>query len=76
MKPRSSGRFVTLSAWSLLGFLAGNKTGTEEIELAEALGLTPPLVRYHLEVLQSADLVAHVEGSEPTDRYVVAPASL
>ncbi len=60
----------------LLDYLARKKIGTEEAELAEALGLTLPLVRYHLEVLQSADLVAHVEDSEPTDRYVVALAGL
>lgn len=61
----------------LLGYLAGEKTGMEEVELAEALGLTPPLVKYHLEVLRSADLVAHVEGSvgEAADRYIVAVPS-
>lgn len=62
----------------LLGYLAGNKTGMEEVELAEVLGLTPPLVKYHLRVLQSADLVAHLEDSEPgrTNRYVVAIAGV
>jgi DNA-binding transcriptional ArsR family regulator len=60
----------------MLGYLAGSKTGMEEVELADALGLTPPLVKYHLGVLESADLVAHVEDSAPgtTDRYVVAIA--
>ncbi|HXR31517.1 MAG TPA: helix-turn-helix domain-containing protein [Solirubrobacterales bacterium] len=62
----------------LLGYLVGNKTGMEEVELVEALGLAPPLVKYHLRVLQSADLVAHVEDSEPgaTGGYVVAVAGL
>jgi len=60
----------------LLGYLAGKKSGTEEDELAEVLGLTPPLVKYHLEVLRSADLVAHVEESAGgADRYIVAAPS-
>ena len=60
----------------LLGYLAGSKSGMEGVELAEALGLTLPLVKYHLGVLRSADLVAYVEDAEPetTDRYVVALA--
>ncbi|HEX7244218.1 MAG TPA: helix-turn-helix domain-containing protein [Solirubrobacterales bacterium] len=59
----------------MLGYLAaGRKKGMEEDELADALGLTPPLVKYHLGVLQSADLVAHVEESArgAVDRYIVA----
>jgi DNA-binding transcriptional ArsR family regulator len=61
----------------LLGYLAGKKSGTEEDELAEVLGLTPPLVKYHLGVLQSADLVAYVEESArgAADRYIVAVPS-
>jgi DNA-binding transcriptional ArsR family regulator len=60
----------------LLGYLAGNKTGMERVELAEVLGSTLPLVNYHLRVLQGADLVTHVEDSESgtTHRYVVAIA--
>ena len=62
----------------ILGYLAGNKTGIDEVELAEALGLNPPLVKYHLRVLQSADLVAPVKNSEPgaIDRYAVVAADL
>lgn len=61
----------------MLGYLAGKENGTEEDELTEVLGLTPPLVKYHLGVLRSADLVAHVEGAAhgATDRYVVAMLS-
>ena len=56
----------------ILGYLAGKKAGIDKVELAEALGLNPSLVKYHLRVLQSADLVAPVEDSEPgaVDRYV------
>jgi predicted ArsR family transcriptional regulator len=62
----------------MLGYLAGKKTGIDRVELAEALGLNLPLVRYHLGVLCSADMVAHVEDSGPgtTDRYVVVAAGL
>lgn len=61
----------------LLGYLAGKKSGTEEKELAEVLGLTPPLVKYHLKVLRSADLVARVEefARGAADRYIVAAPS-
>ncbi len=61
----------------LLGYLAGKKSGTEEDELAEVLGLTLPLVRYHLGILQSADLVAHVGDSarEVADHYIVTMPS-
>jgi len=56
----------------LLGCLARSKTGMEEAELSEALGLTPSLVTYHLGILRSADLVAHVEDAKPGTplRYV------
>jgi DNA-binding transcriptional ArsR family regulator len=62
----------------MLGYLAGEKTGIDEVELTEALDLNPPLVKYHLRVLQSADLVAPVEDSEPgaIDRYAVVAADL
>lgn len=61
----------------MLGYLTGKEGGTEEDELADALGLTPPLVKYHLGVLQSADLVAYVEGSarRAAGRYIVAVPS-
>lgn len=60
----------------ILGYLEGKKTGIDEVELAEALGLNPPLVKYHLGVLHSADLVAPVEDPEPgaIDRYVAVAA--
>lgn len=59
----------------ILGYLAGKKAGTDEVELAEALGLTPPLVKYHLGVLRSADLVAYNEPGT-TGGDVVAIAGL
>jgi DNA-binding transcriptional ArsR family regulator len=61
----------------LLGYLAGKKSGTEKDELAEALGLTPPLVKYHLGVLQSAGLIAPVENQAPgaIDRYIAAASA-
>jgi predicted ArsR family transcriptional regulator len=57
----------------MLDLLAKKETGIDQVELAEALGLNPSLVKYHLRILCSADMVAHVEGSEPgtIDRYVV-----
>lgn len=62
----------------ILDFLAGKETGIDEAELAGTLGLNPSLVRYHLRVLQSANLVAPVEGSEPgaIGRYAAVPAGL
>lgn len=66
-----------LKRLELLGYLAGKEGGTEEDELADALGLTSPLVKYHLGVLRSADLVACIEGSArgAADRYIVAVPS-
>lgn len=60
----------------MLGYLAGAKVETDEIELAETLGLSLPLAKYHLGVLRCADLVVPTEGSGPgtTDRYVVSVA--
>lgn len=60
----------------MLGYLAGRKIGTGDAELANALGLSLPLTKYHLKVLQGADLVAHVENSGTADRYVVAATGL
>lgn len=56
----------------ILGLLAEEKSGVEEDELAEALDLPLPGMRYHLKILQSADLVAHIEGSVhgAADRYI------
>jgi predicted transcriptional regulator len=58
----------------MLGYLAGEKAGIGETELAEVLGLRLPLVKYHLRVLQSAELVTHVEDPQPSaaERYVVS----
>jgi len=52
-------------------------TGMDEGELAEALGLTTPLVKYHLTVLHSADLVAQVDDGEHGNagRSYIASAS-
>jgi DNA-binding transcriptional ArsR family regulator len=59
----------------ILGFLAGSETGCDESALAKALGEPPARLRYHLKVLQSADLVAHVGDGETTERYAVAVQS-
>ena len=48
----------------MLGYLAGKKTGIDQVELAKALGLSLPLVQYHLGVLHCADMVTPVEDSE------------
>jgi len=57
----------------ILSFLTQKRGGTEA-DLADGLGLTFPVVAYHLKVLAGADLVADTESPEPgaTDRYVVA----
>ena len=62
----------------MLGYLAGKKTGIDRVGLAEALGLNLSLVKYHLGVLCSADMVAYVEGPEPgtIDRYVVVAGAV
>jgi DNA-binding transcriptional ArsR family regulator len=62
---------------AMLGYLAGKESGTEEDELADVLGLTPPLVKYHLGVLRSANLVANVEESVrgAADRYIATVRS-
>jgi len=56
----------------ILGFLAGSETGCDESDLAKALNEPPAKLRYHLGVLQSADLVAHVGHGEAARRYAVA----
>jgi len=62
----------------MLGYLAGKKTGIDQVELADALGLNLPLVKYHLGVLCCADMIAHVEDSEPgaIDRYVAVAGAV
>lgn len=47
----------------IFGYLT-QKDGADETELVEMLGLTTPTVRYHLSVLQDADLIVQVEGTE------------
>ena len=54
----------------ILGVLAGSKTGIDEAELVEALGESPSKMRYHLSVLQSANLVED-PAQETCGRYVV-----
>jgi DNA-binding transcriptional ArsR family regulator len=50
------------------------KGGANDEELVVAFDLSAPRVRYHLSVLQSADLIAHVEDREQgtADRYIAA----
>lgn len=60
----------------ILGCLTKKEAGTSEEELIEALGLTPSRVRYHLAVLQSADLIAHVDrASGALDQYVATASA-
>jgi|GEM_PF-1052707 len=60
----------------MLGYLMQkNGTGTDEAELVEALDLSAPRVKYHLLVLQSADLIAHVDDLEGTANRYIAAAS-
>ena len=60
---------------AMLGYLMEKRgTGTDEEELVEVLDLSPPRVKYHLSVLRSADLVAHVDG-RGQGRYIAAAAA-
>ena len=56
----------------------GDGTRTDEREIADALGLTVPKVKYHLMVLHDADLIAIDEGQGQgeTERSFIASASL
>jgi DNA-binding transcriptional ArsR family regulator len=58
----------------MLGALAGEKVGADEVELAETLGLSIPLARYHLRILCCADLIASAgeQGQGTATRYVAA----
>jgi predicted transcriptional regulator len=58
----------------MLGALAGRKTGADEVELAETLGLSLPLTKYHLGVLHCAGLIARVGDQDQgtASRYVAA----
>lgn len=61
----------------MLGYLRQKGTGTDEAELVVALGLSAPRVGYHLSVLRSADLIAHVDDWKQgtADRYVAASSA-
>jgi len=58
----------------ILGYLTEKRAGVDESGLADALGSSRLLVRYHLEILQSAGLVARTKGPQPSaaERYVVS----
>jgi DNA-binding transcriptional ArsR family regulator len=57
----------------MLGYLRQKGTGTDEAELVTALDLTAPRVKYHLSVLRSAGLIAHVEGRK--QGYIAAASA-
>jgi DNA-binding transcriptional ArsR family regulator len=62
----------------MLGYLVEKKgVGTDEGELAEALDLSASSARYHLLVLGSVDLIAHVDDRKQgtDDRYVAAASA-
>lgn len=60
----------------MLGYLAQKKgEGTDEAELVEALDLSTPRVKYHLLVLSSAGLIAHLEDQELGAAGYIATAS-
>jgi DNA-binding transcriptional ArsR family regulator len=59
----------------ILGYLVQKKgTGTDEAELVEALDLSAPRVKYHLLILQNADLIAHVDDLAQ-GRYIAAASA-
>jgi Helix-turn-helix domain len=63
---------------AMLGHLMQKRSGgTDEAELADALDLTMPTVRYHLMVLRDADLVTHVgdRGPGTAGRYIAAASA-
>jgi DNA-binding transcriptional ArsR family regulator len=47
----------------IFGYLT-RKGGAGEAELVGALGLTPPVVNYHLSVLRDAGLIVQIEGGD------------
>jgi predicted ArsR family transcriptional regulator len=62
----------------MLGYLMQKKgMGTDEAELVKALDLSASQVRYHLLVLSSADLIAHVDDWKQgtAGRYVAASSA-
>jgi DNA-binding transcriptional ArsR family regulator len=58
----------------IFGYLT-QKGAADEAELVEALDLAAPRVRYHLSVLQSAELIAHVAGGEAGHSYIAAASA-
>lgn len=63
---------------ALLNYLMERReTGTDEEELVEVLDLSASRVKYHLLVLRSADLIAHVDDLEQgtSSRYIVAASA-
>lgn len=56
----------------MLGYLAGEEAGIDEVKLAEALGLNPLLVKYHLKVLRRADLVVSVDREPGASEHYIA----
>jgi len=58
----------------MLGYLMRKRgTRTDEAELVEALDLPAPKVKYHLVILQGADLIAHTD--DPTQGYIAAASA-
>lgn len=63
---------------AMLGYLMQKRNeGTDEDELADVLDLSLGKVKYHLQVLYEADLIAHAEGRESTgaERYIAAASA-
>ena len=60
----------------VLGYLIGRGEGTSAHELADALGLDPAKVSYHLEVLRDADLVIQVEEGQGHGERAYAAAGI
>jgi DNA-binding transcriptional ArsR family regulator len=57
----------------ILGYLAEKRVGVDETVLANALDLSLLLVKYHLRILQSADLVVSVDRDPgASERYIAA----
>lgn len=59
---------------AMLGYLVEKRrTGTDEEELVEALGLPISRVKYHLWVLQSADVITRVD--DPAQGYIATASA-
>jgi DNA-binding transcriptional ArsR family regulator len=74
MDPVREGALSHPKRLEMLGYLKQQKTGADEEKLVEALGLPASRVKYHLSVLQSADLIAPVSDRDQ-GRYVVASSA-